>query len=313
MSESEPVAASAPILFALGGAAILSLNDMAIKFLSGGYPLHQVILIRSLIAITVILCFMGATGTGYRQLRTSRWRAHLLRVSIIMISNVAYFLGLAALPLADAVAIGYVSPIFVTLLSIVVLGEKVGPRRWSAVAAGMLGVLVMMRPGEGGLHLPALMVMLSALCYATGNIMTRRMKDTEAAVTLNFYVQVGFIVVSMTMGLGVGDGHMAGSGDPSLAFLLRAWIWPPLGDVPYFLATGLAVAVGGLMISQAYRTGEAGLIAPFEYVGMPMAIFWGVVVFGRWPDGVAWVGIALICGAGLYVFWRERRIREGQA
>jgi drug/metabolite transporter (DMT)-like permease len=107
------------------------------------------------------------------------------------------------------------------------------------------------------------------------------------------------------MGLWVGDGHLAGSSNPSLAFLFREWIWPPLTDWPAFLATGLAVAIGSLMVAQAYRTCEAGVIAPFEYVGMPMAILWGAVIFNTWPDATAWVGIVLICGSGMYTLWRE--------
>jgi drug/metabolite transporter (DMT)-like permease len=163
----------------------------------------------------------------------------------------------------------------------------------------------MLRPGAGIIQPAALLVLVSAFCYASSHMMTRRMRDTESAMTLNFFVQCGFVVVSSAMGLWVGDGHLAGSPDASLAFLLRPWHWPPLADWPWFLATGLAVGFGGLMMSQAYRTTEAAVVAPFEYVGMPMAILWGALIFGTWPDPVAWAGIALICGAGLYTLWRE--------
>jgi len=313
---SETTAQGAPvkgILFAIGGGLTLSVNDVAIKFLSGSYALHQVILTRAFIGMALVLGVIYVSGTGFRQLMTRRPKDHLIRVSIVMISNVTYFLGLAALPLADAVATAFIAPILVTLLSVVILGERVGPRRWAAVAVGMLGVLVMLRPGAGVIKPAAILVLISALCYAGSHMMTRRMRDTESAMTLNFFVQCGFIVVSSCMGLWVGDGHLAGSSDPSLAFLFREWVWPPMPDWPAFLATGMAVGIGGLMMSQAYRTCEAGLVAPFEYVGMPMAIFWGVVVFHQWPDAIAWVGIALICGAGLYTFWRETRRRRENA
>ncbi|MGB8813439.1 MAG: DMT family transporter [Paracoccaceae bacterium] len=298
------------ILFAIGGGLTLSVNDVAIKFLSGDYALHQVILLRAAIGMSLVLLVIHFSGTGFRQLITRRPKDQLIRVSIVMVSNVTYFLGLAALPLADAVATAFIAPILVTLLSVVILGETVGPRRWAAVGVGMLGVVVMLRPGSGVIQPAALLVLASALCYASSHMMTRRMRDTESAMTLNFFVQCGFIVVSATMGLWVGDGHLAGSSDPSLAFLFRAWVWPPMTDWPAFVATGVAVGIGGLMMSQAYRTCEAGLVAPFEYVGMPMAIFWGVAVFGQWPDTTAWAGIALICGAGLYTFWRETRRKQ---
>ena len=293
------------ILLALGGALTLSLNDLAIKALSGSYALHQVILIRALIGIVLVLVVIRASGTGFAQLWTRRPLEHLFRVCLTMVSNVTYFLGLAALPLADAVATAFVAPLFVTLMSAVLLGEKVGPHRWGAVVVGLVGVLVMVRPGSGVIQPASILVLISAMCYAGTHMMTRRMRDTESAMTLAFFVQAGFIVVSATMGLIVGDGHLAGSSNVSLAFLFRPWIMPALGDLWAFALTGFAVGIGGMMMSQAYRTNEAALVAPFEYAGMPMAIFWGVVVFGTWPDRTAWVGIALICGAGLYTLWRE--------
>lgn len=300
------------IFFAIGGGLVLSVNDVSIKFLSGAYPLHQIILIRALVGLAFLFILLRVTGLGFGQLLTRRPKDHLIRVSIVMVSNVTYFLGLAAMPLADAVAVAFVSPLLVTLLSILVLGEKVGPRRWAAVGVGMLGVLVMLRPGSGVIQPAAILVLISALCYASSHMMTRRMRDTESAFTLNFYVQCGFVLVSLAMGLTVGDGRFAGSPDASLAFLFRPWVWPPVHDWPAFVATGLAVGIGGLMMSQAYRLSEAALVAPFEYVGMPMAIFWGVVMFGTWPDATAWVGIALICGAGLYTLWRETVLRSRQ-
>jgi drug/metabolite transporter (DMT)-like permease len=292
------------ILFAAGGTLVFSVNDVAIKFLSGGYALHQVILIRALIALAFILCVIHVSERGWSQIATSRPGTHLLRVAIVMVSNVTFFVGLAAMPLADAVAVAYVSPIVVTLMSIAFLGEKVGPRRWAAVIVGMLGVIVMLRPGAGVIQLAAVLVLVSAVLYAAGNLLARHMGGTETAMTLSFYVQSGFVVVSLAMGLWAGDGHLA-TEDPLWAFLFRPWIWPPLADWPIFLATGLSVGIGGLMVVQAYRTAEAGLIAPFEYIGMPAAILWGMLVFGTFPDATAWAGIALICGSGLYVLWRE--------
>ena len=297
------------ILLALSGTIIFSINDVSIKFLSGGYALHQVILIRAVVAMAFILCVVHASDRGWSQIATSRPGAHLLRVGIVMVSNVTFFVGLAALPLADAVAVAYVSPLVVTLLSIFFLGEKVGPRRWAAVIVGMVGVIIMLRPGAGVIQPAALLVLFSAILYASGNLLARHMGGTESAMTLSFYVQAGFVVISVAMGLWVGDGHLA-TEDPLWGFLFRPWIWPPLQDWPIFLATGLSVGIGGMMVTQAYRTTEAGLIAPFEYVGMPMAILWGVLIFGTVPDAVAWVGIALICGSGLYVIYRETLVRK---
>lgn len=293
------------IFLAIGGGIVLSVNDLAIKALSGKYALHQVILLRAFVGMAIVLAVVWYSRTGFRQLLTRRPKEHLLRVSIVMVSNVTYFVGLSLMPLADAVATAFVAPLFVTLMSSVILREYVGPRRWAAVGVGMLGVIIMTRPGSGVIQPAAILVLISALCYASSHMMTRRMRDTESAMTLNFFVQCGFIVVSLGFGLFFGDGHMAQAPGSTWEFLFRPWVIPPFSDLWAFFATGVAVGVGGLMMSQAYRTTEAALVAPFEYVGMPMAILWGVLVFDTWPDLTARIGIALICGAGLYTLWRE--------
>ncbi len=301
------------ILLALGGGVLLSVNDLSIKFLSADYALHQIILIRALIGLCIIFGFIRASGTGFAQLRSQRLGAHGFRVGIILVSNVTFFLALAIMPLADAIAIAFISPVLVTVMSAVLLGERVGPHRWAAVAAGLLGVLIMVRPTSGTVQPAAFLVLISASCYAGSHIMTRRMRGSESAVALSFYVQLGFVALSAAMGLWVGDGHLAQAfAGGALEFLFRPWVIPTVVDLPAFLGTGLAVSIGGLMMSQAYRTTEAALVAPFEYIGMPMAIFWGLLVFGTWPDRTAWFGIGLICGAGLYTLLREGMRRRAR-
>jgi drug/metabolite transporter (DMT)-like permease len=309
--------AATPILLALGGSAVLTVNDMAVKALSGAYPLHQVVLVRATVGMAVVLALLAATR-GLRRMgggiRTRRPGLHALRVLCVLSSNVLYFLGLAAMPFADGVALFFVAPLLLTALSVPLLGERVGWRRWAAVGAGLLGVVVMMRPGSGALDPAALLVLGAALAYALMHILTRRMAPTEGALSMSFWTQVGFLLVACGMGLVTGDGRFAeGIADPSLRFLLRAWSWPAAADWPFFLATGLTVSAGGIMVSQAYRLGEAGLVAPFEYVAVPMGVLWGAVVFGTWPDATAWTGIALIVGAGLYVIWRETRLGRATA
>ena len=287
-------------LCVLGAAFALSVSDMSVKFLSGDYPLHEVILIRSVIGISFVIGVILLSRTGFRQLQTGRAGAHLIRVGFILLSNVTYYLGLAILPLAEGVAIAFIGPLAVTALSAVVLREHVGWRRWVAVLVRLMGIVVMLRPGTGMMQTPALMVAFSAVCYSCAHIMTRRMRDTESAITLSFYVQAGFIAVSMLMGLSVGDGRLAGSENATLDYLFRAWVWPTGKDWPFFAATGVAVATAGILAAQAYRLCNAALVAPFEYAAMPLAILWGAVIFRQWPDATAWVGTALICGAGLF-------------
>ncbi|NOX74692.1 MAG: DMT family transporter, partial [Alphaproteobacteria bacterium] len=248
-----------------------------------------------------ILPFEG----GLKTLRTKRLPLHLVRGLCVVVANMTFFLGLAAMPLADAVGIFFVSPLIITVFSVIFLREVVGPHRWAAVGIGLIGVIIMLRPGSGSFQLAALLPLTAAFAYASLHILTRKIGGTEKASTMTFYIQITFIAVSALMGLFLGDGQLAGTGDTSLDFLLREWAAPDPGDYILFAALGLTSTIGGYLISQAYRMAEAGLAAPFEYVAMPLAIFWGVVVFGEWPDRVAWIGISLIVGGGLYAFLRE--------
>ena len=290
---------------ALIASVLFSINDMTVKFLSDDYALHEIILIRSVIGMAVLIAVIFPIEGGWVVLRTKRLGMHIIRGLLVVITNMTFFLALAALPLADAVAIFFIGPLIITVFSVIFLGESVGPRRWIAVGMGLVGVIVMVRPGSAGFQLAALLPLVAAVTYASLQILTRKIGGTEKAGTLTFYIQASFILVGITMGLTVGDGRFAGTGDPSIDFLLRSWVWPSTRDWMILLVLGTSSTFAGYFISQAYRLCEAGLAAPFEYTAMAFAVFWGLVIFGDWPDTTAWIGISLIIGGGLFMLWRE--------
>ena len=291
--------------YALAAVMCFSINDVGIKFLSGGYALHQVVFIRAMVALVVFACLVMPFAGGLTVLRTRRPVMHLVRGLCVVAANMCLFLGLAALPIADATAIFFVSPLVITVFSVIFLRETVGPRRWAAIAVGFAGVLIIVKPGTAAFQAASLLPIAAAFLYATLHMLTRRIGGTESAATMAAYIQITFLFASALIGLAIGDGRFAGSGHPSLEFLFRGWDWPATGDYPILAVLGISGLFGGLFISQAYRLSEAAFAAPFEYVAMPMAIFWGVTVFGTWPDATAWIGIALIIGSGLYLLWRE--------
>jgi len=282
-----------------------SINDVAIKFLSGGYALHQVVLIRSAIGLLVIICFIAPFTSGWALARTKRVKMHMARGLLVVFANMAFFLGLAAMPLADAVAIFFISPLVITLFSVLFLGEAVGPRRWAAIGIGFLGVLVMMRPGTEAFQVASLLPLVAAFCYAGLHVLTRKIGATESAATMAFYIQIMFIIVGLGFGLIVGDGRFADQSDASLAFLFRAWNWPDPADFPVFLILGIGIAIAGFLISQAYRVAEASFVAPFEYLALPISVVWGMIVFDEFPGAWDYLGMALILGSGLFAIWRD--------
>lgn len=300
------------ILFLLIGVFCISINDMLIKQLSGDYALHQIVFARSGIGILFSLMIVQYEG-GLGLLRTAQPWMHILRGLMIVVANMTYFVALAVLPLADATALFFAAPLFITLLSIPMLGEKVGPLRLSAVAIGFAGVVIMQRPWASGDALEVsrivlLLPVLSALTYAINQLLTRKLGVASKASALAVYIQATFIVVSLGFFIVAGDGrHAIGATNPSVIFLLRAWVWPAQEDMWVFVGLGMNSAIIGYCLSQAYRLADAATVAPFEYLGLPLAVFWGFVIFGDLPVVEVWVGIALILGSGLFVFLRERK------
>ena len=292
------------IVCVVGAITLFVLQDALIKWLSGAYPLHEIVLVRAASAIAVTLFVMRLEG-GVHLLRTHRLGLQLARSGLLIVANCAFYMALAAMAIAEATSLFFVAPLLITALSALVLRDPVGPRRWAAVCVGLAGVIVMLRPGEGVLRLVALLPIVAATAYALMQILTRRLGESERASTIAFYSQAGFIVASLAIGLAAGDGRFAPEDDASLAFLLRAWTVPTARDAALFLAIGVINGIAGYLMSQAYRISRPAAIAPFEYVALPMAVTWGVVFFGNWPDLPTWAGMALICGSGLYVLHRE--------
>ncbi|MGI9389089.1 MAG: DMT family transporter [Boseongicola sp.] len=296
---------TAGAFWALAAAASFSANDVLVKFLASDYPLYQLMFVRStvgmLFIVSVILPLTGPPST----LLTKRLGLHLIRGGCVVFANFCFFLGLASLPLANAVALFFISPLIIAVFSVVFLGETVGPRRWAAIFVGLIGVVIVVRPGTSGFQIASLLPLAAAFGYATLHILTRRIGGTENATAMAFYIQVTFFFVACIAGLALGDGKFDKFDHASLSFLFSAWVWPTLSDFLLMSALGVTSATGGYLISQAYRRSEAALVAPFEYTMLPLAVFWGLTIFDEWPDRIAWVGIVLIMASGLIFIWRE--------
>ncbi|MEM7523371.1 MAG: DMT family transporter [Pseudomonadota bacterium] len=298
------------IICAIGATFAFSTNDMLVKVLSGGYPLHQIVFVRSIIGVVLIAFLIAPLEGAPASLRTTRLRVHLVRALFVVLANLTFFTALAALPLAEATAIFFIAPLLITGLSVLLLGETVGPRRWAAVVVGFIGVFTVVRPGAESFQVAALLPLLAAGFYAGLHILTRKLGLAERASTMALYIQVVFLFVSGGFGLIAGDGAFATFEHPSLQFLFAAWIWPSPWDMAVIGLVGLLSGGGAYMITQAYRQGEAALIAPFEYLSLVLSIAWGYVIWGDTPDIVAGAGMALILGSGVYLAFREARVAK---
>ena len=297
-------------LCALASTCFFSFNDSIVKHFSDDYALHQIILTRSVFGLLFVMVLIAPFAGGLSVIRTTKLKRHLFRGLLVVTANMCFFLGLAVIPLAEAVAIFFIAPLLITAFSVVFLGETVGPRRWGAVIVGFIGVLIVMRPGADTFQFASLLPIMAAFAYAGIHTMTRSIGTTESAATMTFYIQVVFIGVCLAIGLAVGDGRFGDQENGSLAFLLRAWVWPSWFDLFLMTLLGFGVAFAGLLISQAYKVGEPGFVASFEYVGIPLSIAVGYFVFGEVPTLITLLGVALILGSGLYAIARAQAAQD---
>jgi drug/metabolite transporter (DMT)-like permease len=289
----------------VAGVAVFSLQDLIIKLLSGTYPVHEAITIRSLTAAPVLLLLVAMDGPVSR-LASPKAPMLLVRGAIMLVAYTSYYLGLAALPLATTVALYFTAPLFITVLSVLVLHETAGPRRWAAVLVGFLGVLVIVRPETQVFDWATLLPVVGGLAYATAQIIARRLGPSTGASAMAFYGNGVFLVGGLALAAVFGGGSYADEGHRSLAFLLRGWVAPSLTDLLLMMACGVVAAAGLVLLTQAYRIAQANVVAPFEYTMLVWNVLWGFLVWREFPDTRVWIGILIIVAAGLYVLYRER-------
>lgn len=287
---------------------ILSLQDVAIKWIGGDYPVLEIVIVRNLVALPCTLILFRMEG-GRGRPTTTRHRLEYARGLLLFLSFTTYMMGLAALPLADVATIRNSAPLFITFFSVVMLGETVGPRRWLALIIGFAGVLLIVRPGAATFNLGSVFVLLAAVLYALNVMVTRRLRTTDSSATMAYYSTLiyliaAFILAPLAILVGdVPDAH------PSVAFLFHPWVAPTLPDLLIMAALGVIWATSMYLIARAYSLAEASVAAPFEYVALLFAVFWGFAIWGEVPTWATWAGALLTVGSGVYVLYRERRER----
>ena len=293
------------IFFIVIAHVLFTTSDMGIKMISGDYALHQIILTRSSVAILFTLLVFVPLEGGIKNLLTKQLTLHILRGFGIGIANLCFFSSLISLPLGEAMAIFFIAPVLISLLSVFILKEKGHLERWLAVLVGLIGVLLILRPSFEDFNPATILPLIAAFSYAMVQIITCKLGEKEKASTMAFFVQLNLIVFSAVFGLFFGDGTLANPSQPIINFLFRVWILPSWIDGLIMCGLGLLNGIGIYFISQAYRNSRAIVIAPFEFVAIPLAIFWSIIIFGDWPDIVSWLGILLIAGSGLFIIFHE--------
>ena len=280
------------IVYMIASVFIFAVANAIGKWLLATYPVNEVIFFRCAFALLPCTVLVMTHG-GLSALRTNRVREHALRSASQFLSMVCIFTAFRMMPLADAVAIQFASPLFLTVLSIFILGERVGIHRWSAVLVGFAGVMIMVRPGPGLLESGALFALGNAIISASVTIAMRRMSITESSTTLVAYQ--GLFTAFL-----------------SLCLLPFGWVTPSWFDALLLAALGITSGVGQFCWTQAFRFAPAAVAAPFSYMSMVWALGFGFVIWGEVPTVALLGGGAVVAASGLYILYRET-VRRRQA
>jgi len=286
MTPPRPSLASA-VLLMLAAVLMFALMDAGLKLLSSHYPPLQVAALRGLSSLPLVTLWVLATVPARSLLRV-HWPLHLLRGALGVAMMAGFVYGLRTMPLSTAYAITFVAPLLVTALAGPLLKEKVGAARWTAIGIGLVGVLVILRPtGEGMLTGGGLAILVAAICYAMGAITVRMLAQRDSTQAMVFW----FVVL-----LSVG------------AWLLALPAWMPLQSVHLWIIAGVGVSgsLAQVALTEAFRRGEASLIAPLEYTALVWGVMLDVALWSVLPDGVTWIGAGIIVASGLYLLRREK-------
>lgn len=276
------------IVMMLGSVLLFSGMNVLIKVLTARYPVVEVTFFRSAFALVPVAIAVALQG-GVASLRTQRPGGHVWRAVIGLTSMTLMFWSFHLLPLADAVALNFTAPLFLTALSVPLLGERVGVHRWSAVAVGFAGMLVMMRPGSGMLQSGAIVAIGAALAQALAMVQIRQLSRTEPPNTIVFWFS---LTCTALCGL-------------VLPFI---WVAPATwDDIGLLVLTGLTGGAAQLCLTRAYALAPAAVIAPFTYASILCAAFFGWLVWDEVPGAHTVAGVAIVVASGLYILHRETR------
>ena len=266
---------------------MLTCSDATTKWLGADYPAGQIICFRAIFSLIPILVMVVLQG-GKASLRIVDRRGQAWRAFFFAVGTSLIAISMIVLPIADAAAIIYAGPLMITAIAIPMLGERVGWRRWTAIAIGFGGVVIMLRPTPNTIQWLGLLPLAAAFCSSMRDIYARRLADSESANSMMFWSAIATILLSLF----------------SLPF---GWTTPTLLDWGLFIMAGFFIGVAHYFMIEAYRISEAAVVAPFKYSGILWAVMFGYFVWGDIPDAFIICGGTLVIASGLYILHRETK------
>lgn len=281
--------AAAWMMFGVSSGLVL---DLCAKEILETYSLNEFVFLRSAIAVVLLLAVAPRFG-GYEALRTRRIGWHVLRSFLAVGAMFGFFYGVANMPLVNALTLGYTAPLMVTALAALLLGDKVGWRRWSSVIVGFVGVLIMLQPGSGELSFASVAVLIAAFCYACQAITARKLGDTESTLSLSFYVVVAPMIVAILF---------ANHGD---------WLAPDMKGWVLIVSAAVCSIGAWVGLVNGYRAVSPAAVAPLEYAALVAGAIAGYLIWDEVPHGRVVLGAIIIVASGLFVVYRGEAKKTG--
>lgn len=280
------------ILCALAGGALLTLNDGLVKTLVADIPTGQVLALRGFFIYIMIFIFAMRSGGIHTAWQIKNWRGQGLRGFCAVGGSFAFVTGLMHMPLADVIAIAFAGPLFVTIMAPIMLGEHVGWRRWAAVLAGFVGVVVIVQPGTTAFDWFAIFPLLAAFLGGMRDMITRKMAASETTVAVLFITTTAIVLSGFA------------------TYFFTDWVPIQTQHFKYLVFSGLLVGVAHYLIIESFRLGEAALVSPFKYGNVLWAILFGYLLFDDLPNSMTLLGATILVASGLYILRREQISRR---
>jgi len=289
---------------------LFSLQDMTIKYFSDQYSVLQIVFIRGVIA-TLLMILAAKVIEGRFLLASQKPWLTLSRGLLGFTSYTTYYLAVASMPLAEVVAIVFSAPLFVTAMSAVFLREQVGPKRWGAVLAGFVGVLIIVGPSGHFSNLSVLLAFTAAITYASQTTITRHLGSHDKPLSIALNTMIVFTGASGILSLMLSGNIISiSSSHPSLLFLTRDWFQPEFLDLALMIFLGFNGALAFFCMSKAYCVAPASTIAPFEYTYIFWAVIFGYLFWSEIPDPTTLIGISILITSSVYIWSRERKTQQ---
>lgn len=299
-TETSPPTDNVPrAIFAVVFAVLaLSLGDAVIKSISVSFPLWQLYVLRSMIALPVLVAFIKVRHPDTKLVPNSiGWVA--VRSLLLASMWVAYYSALPHLQLSVAAAAYYTLPLFITLFSGFLVGERIGVIGWFAICLGFAGVLVMLRPDTSGISIFALLPILAAVLYALAMILTRTKCQEESPYVLSAALNLMFILMGLTATATLSLANVGADIVSQNTFLLSGWISLGYKELIALVVLAAAILIGSIFAAIAYQSAASSTVATFDYSYLAFSVMWGLIFFAEFPDTLTIIGIAMIAIAGI--------------